>query len=503
MRSKRAIINATISLLYEAVVFICAMVLPRLILSSYGSAYNGITNSITQFLSCISLLSSGIGGVTVAALFKPLAEKDNAGMSAILKATENFLRKIAFIFCGFMVFFAIAYPLVINREFDWVFSSSLVIILGFSTAVQYFFGLTYKLLLIADQRQDIIAIFNIFSTLLSTVVSVVLINNGFGIHIVKIGSGLAFALNPVLMNLYAHRHYKIDKSVQPNNTAVAQRWDAFAHQVALFVHSNTDLMVLSILTNLKEVSVYSVHILVTNGMYTVIKSIISGFSSAFGNMMAKGEKELIESNFKIFELIVFSVATVFLITTGVMFVPFVALYTRGVTDVNYNRPLFALLLTVSTYFNCIRMPYQHVVEAAGHFKQTKKGAFIEAFLNISISIISVFKFGLIGVVFGTLVATTFRTIQYATYLSKHIIPRSIWLFIKHIICTFIIALIVFGLRGYIISTEINSYIMWAIQASIIVVITMVLTIVSDLVFFRPETIDLISKIKGSIHSFVR
>ena len=63
MRSKRALVNTLYGLLYEAVALACGMILPRLILGAFGSTYNGITNSITQFLSAISLLRAGIGGI--------------------------------------------------------------------------------------------------------------------------------------------------------------------------------------------------------------------------------------------------------------------------------------------------------------------------------------------------------------------------------------------------------------------------------------------------------
>ena len=77
MRSKKALKNTLTAILSELVAIVCSFILPRLILSSFGSTYNGITSSITQFLSCVVLLRAGIGGVTRAALYKPLAEKDN------------------------------------------------------------------------------------------------------------------------------------------------------------------------------------------------------------------------------------------------------------------------------------------------------------------------------------------------------------------------------------------------------------------------------------------
>ena len=51
MRGKKTIINTIMSLAEELVAVICAFILPRLILSNFGSAYNGLATSISQFLT--------------------------------------------------------------------------------------------------------------------------------------------------------------------------------------------------------------------------------------------------------------------------------------------------------------------------------------------------------------------------------------------------------------------------------------------------------------------
>lgn len=59
-RSKKAFRNTICQLLLEAITAACGLILPRLILSYFGSTYNGIIQSISQFISCIALLKSGI-----------------------------------------------------------------------------------------------------------------------------------------------------------------------------------------------------------------------------------------------------------------------------------------------------------------------------------------------------------------------------------------------------------------------------------------------------------
>ena len=498
MRTKKAIINTFAGLLYEAVALICGMILPRLILSAFGSSYNGITTSITQFLSVIALLRSGIGGVTRAALYKPLSEKDTVEISKILRATEIFMRRVALIFLGFLIIFSFIYPVFVNEEFDWFFSASLVLILGISTFTQYYFGFTYQMLLNADQRQCVTSFVHIITTVLNTIVAAVLIRFGAGIHAVKLGSAFCFALNPIIISSYTKRKYRLIHNVEPDNHAISQRWDAFAHQVANFVNTNTDVMVLTVFTNIREVSVYSVYYLVINGLSRLLRNTIPGVAAAFGDMIAKGQTELMRKNFKVFELVVYSLSTVLFVTCGLMLVPFVMIYTNGVYDVDYQRPLFAIIISVAAFFGCARIPYQHVVEAAGHYRQTKRGAFIEALLNISLSVISVFKLGLIGVSIGTLAATFFRTVQYATYLSKNIIIRSNWIFIKHIVMSFLITIATYYIYSMLPLPKITNYYQWTISAFICFVVVLVLQVVFSLVFYREDSKNLIKKLYGTL-----
>ncbi len=52
--------------------------------------------------------------------------------------------------------------------------------------------------------------------------------------------------------------------------------------------------------------------------------------------------------------------------------------TSTITDVNYIRPLFGYLICGSIFFTCIKLPYEQMVYAAGTFKETRNGAFVEA-----------------------------------------------------------------------------------------------------------------------------
>lgn len=496
MRTKKLILNTIFSLFEELVAIICSFILPKLILSHFGSEYNGLVTSITQFLSCAILFRAGIGGATKAALYKPLANNDKEEIDAVINATNNYMRKVGIILGIFILLFAIFYPSIIHTEFSWLFTFSLFVIIGISTFAESFFGITYLILLQADQKLYISSMFKIISYIVNVILASILILSGKSIHVVKLGSAVAFCIYPLALNIYVKKKYNINSDVKPNNAAIVQRWDAFWHQIAVFVNNNTDIMVLTVFTNMFEVSVYSVYQLIVGGLKRFITSFTQGIDAAFGNMLAKNETKELEKNLSVVEFIIYNLSTFIFTCAIILVLHFVKIYTHGVTDVDYLRPMFAYILLAAQFFAAIRMPYQHVIQAAGHFKQTKKYAIVEAILNIVISIILVIKFGLIGVSIGTFFAVVYKTIAFSNYMADNIVHRSKFiLFKKSIIsiCEFTVICCINHLINF--NMQIN-YLNWILNSVIVAFVSIIVISIGTYIFYKNEFNDLISKLKN-------
>ena len=58
-------------------------------------------------------------------------------------------------------------------------------------------------------------------------------------------------LQPVIFNWYIKKNYNIDKNVEPDKEALAQRWDGLGINIASFIRNNTDVVILTLFTDLK------------------------------------------------------------------------------------------------------------------------------------------------------------------------------------------------------------------------------------------------------------
>ena len=76
-----------------------------------------------------------------------------------------------------------------------------------------------------------------------------------------------------------------------------------------------------------------------------------------------------------------------------LIIPFVLNYTCGINDANYNQPTFEILLLISSLMHCLREPYVNLAYVANKFHDISKYAYLEAVINVFISVIAVKKYG--------------------------------------------------------------------------------------------------------------
>ena len=441
IKSNVTVLNVISSLLLQFITILSGFIIPRVILGTFGSDVNGLISSLNQFLNYISIFEGGLGGVVLANLYKPLYNKDKKNISSVVKTTHDFYHKLSLFFVGYTIVLAILYPLITHTQFSFMYIFSLTLILSVTLFIQYNFSLSYKLLLQADKKVYIVSFTQIILTIINVLLFVIVSKIYPNIHVLKLVSALVFLLQPVIFNHYVNKYFDIDKNAKANSKLLKERWNGFAINIAAFIHNNTDVTILTVFTNLKTVSIYSVYSLVTTGLKKLIQSASSAVSPTIGHAYAKGNIEELNKKFEIYEFTIF-LLTYFLFTVGgLLITPFVRLYTASIVDANYNQPIFGILIVLSELMYCIREPYVSLAYSANKFQSIKKHAYIEAGINIVLSLILVNKFGLIGIAIGTLTAMTYRTIYHVIYLRSNILNRKFKIFLKKFISFTIVSVI--------------------------------------------------------------
>ena len=498
MRGKKAIINIISSLLLQAITIVCGLIVPRLIIGTFGSETNGLITSITQFLAYITLLESGIGPVIKAVLYKPIAQKNKETIEKILKTSEKFFRRISYIFIIYVIILCIAFPIIMREQFDAVYTVSLVLIISIGTFAEYFFGMTYRLYLQAEQKTYVVSVIQMIGYVLNTILVIVLVKVGSNIQVVKLASAAVFILRPVLQNWYVKRKYNINLKGIKDDYKLDQKWDGLAQHIASVIHNNTDVAILTLLATAKDVSVYAVYNLVVNGIRQLIQSFSNGIDATFGDMIAKDETDHLQKSFKIYEFFFNTIITIAFTCTFILIIPFVKVYTHGITDYNYILPAFAFIIVSAEFMWAIRQPYNALIKGKGHFRETRVGAWIEVAINITLSLLLVKPLGMVGVAIGTVAAMTYRTIEYMYHASKYILKRKSFIaFVKMGIAILEIAFVIF--ITYLLP-QFNglTYMSWFIYAIKVAAITGVVVLLVNSIIYKKERKNAINIIKNKI-----
>lgn len=483
MRKKKLIFNTISVLINQITSVVCAFILPRLILKSYGSEVNGLVSSITQFLGIITFLDLGVGAVVQSSLYKPLADKDNDQVSRIISSADKFFKRLAFIILCYVVVLLFVYPLIVNQSFNVVYTDTLIAAMCISYFAQYFFGLKYQLLLIADQKGYVFYIINTLTIIANNIAGVLLIHYGYSIQFVKLATSLFLLVRPLILEVYVRKNYHIDRKIKYNSEPIKQKWNGVAQHIATVVLNSTDTIVLTLFSTLANVSIYNVYYLVINGFNNLIISLTSGFLSLIGNMISRNEKKLLDDFFDAFETLFHFGVTFAFGCIMVLIVPFVQVYTKEIVDINYNVPMFALLITLANMVYCYRLPYNTMIKAAGHYKETQSSAIIEMLINIIVSVFFVSKYGLIGVSVGTLSAMSYKMIYLVWYLKKNILNREVIHFIKHMIVNTVCILLMYCGSKLCTITEYNFW-SWILLAIKLGIINFIICLSCNLIFFK-------------------
>jgi O-antigen/teichoic acid export membrane protein len=312
------------------------------------------------------------------------------------------------------------------------------------------------------------------------------------IHLIKFLSAFAYIIQPVIMNRYVRKNFVIDKNVNADENILKNRWSGFGINIANIITTNTDVIVLTLFSNLVTVSIYTIYFSIVNSLKNLIMSIGYGYQSLTGQQIANHEKSKLNYFFDQYEFVIFNISGVAFSACIALIVPFIMIYTTGVKDANYQQPLFAFLICLALYILSIREPYIIMTYNAGLFRETQKYAYIEAILNIAISVILVNAFGLIGVAIGTAISAFYRYISTLLFLKNNVLERSVWISIRKLII-FMIPFFASLIFGYHLMHHEFTLIQWIIQAILFTCISLAFHVFIDLIFYRDQVKSLIKK----------
>ncbi|HEM4130167.1 TPA: polysaccharide biosynthesis C-terminal domain-containing protein [Streptococcus suis] len=360
-------------------------------------------------------------------------ENDEVLLSTIYYKSQAFFNRIGFALLFYIAGLCLFLPAHLSGQFTPGQIIGLILVLSLSHLLQFFLGITSQIILGSDQKAYIKEILQGTANILNLLLTLVLIQSGQTILMVKFASALIFILPPLFISFYVRRSYKISKTLRDRTYQIQQQWYGIGQHIAYTIQESTDIVILSMFATLSQVSVYAVYNTVFQGIKTFLNAATSGLRPFLGRALHMEEQKLLQRQFHKMEWLLHTSSTIFISSTFQLVTPFVVLYTKKITDANYNQPLFGYLMTLAILFYALRLPYRTLVFSKGDFKNTQFGTYFEAVLNLGLSLALVFEWQIVGVAIGTAVALFFSLIYYMWYSYSHILKTDLRLLNKQLL----------------------------------------------------------------------
>lgn len=402
-----------------------AILIPRLFIVNYGSEVNGLLSSIRQIYVYLALLEAGVGDASVIALYGPIGRKDHQATNEILAATHYYYRKIGMIYAACVVVLSFVYPLLLDTTIPYNVCCLVILLQGSGSVISYLFQGKYNMLLRVDNRNYVTTNLGTVTSVLTDICRIGLLLMGKSIVAIQ-ATYLVFNLIKMLyVSWYIKRNYPwIDLNVKPNFQAISQRSAVLVHQVSALVFSHTDVLVLTFVCGLKTVSIYSMYASIYGMVSNLITITGNSVQSVLGQTFHNDREKYIELQdaFETYYLaLVFGLFTI----ASIFILPFMKLYTAG-ADINYIDWKLPVLFSTYQLISYGRISSNNIISFAGKFKETQWRAWLETGINLVVSFVCVFQFGIYGVLIGTIAALLYRANDIIIFANKVVLNRSPW-----------------------------------------------------------------------------
>ncbi|MBC8532358.1 hypothetical protein [Gehongia tenuis] len=500
-RGKKSILNATAAMLLTLMNGLLGMVVTKLVIDVFGSDFNGLNSTASQLVNILLLLEGGFTIATNVAMFHPYYAGDYDRVNQILSATHKTFRKIGIIFLGAGVAVAAGYTLVVNSGLPAELIFTVMMMAIVPAAFNLFFATKYRILLQADQKEYIISLITLLTITLGHIINIILVLCSGKMWMIRAVTMVMAIINSILIGFYVKKHYRfLDFKAKPDFSAIQGTKDVMIQKITGVIYNTAPIVFISISADGGTLlaSVYAVY----NNVFVLLKGVMQGLIDAprlgLGEMMATKKREEVWPTFKLYQFIVFMALFILLTTAAVLIIPFVAVYTHGVSDTNYEKPIIALLLVCITFFEMIHIPSGHMINMSGNFRISKQIQIVATITLIFTMSAGVLIAGIYGILCSVLLTAIILAILEIGFIHCRFFTKKIKSLLG-LLLPFAITAVPLGILELKLLPKIDGYLSFFICAFILAVGNSIIAFVLGMLFNRQQTMEAFTKILRIVH----
>lgn len=389
-------------------------------------AYLGVSGLFANVLGILSFAELGFGTAINFGLYKPVAQKDTVKIKALMQFYKKVYLVIAFIVLSIGLIL-IPFLKFIIKDPGNVGSISDIqmyyIVFLINTVVTYFVSYKYSLAN-AEQRTYIQTNFEMLTTLVITIVqiiSIVILQNYMAYLVVGL---VVNVITKILINYYLNKRYPVMKERDAEKLDEMEMSRIKKDVKGLIFHRlgeisvyQTDNIIISAFISLETVGKISNYTMFIDGITKFTNATFNSVIASFGNLIALEDEKKQLNVFKEYSFIGFWVYGFCAIMLYILLSP-----TIGWIFGNHLLidELSVALICLDFYLRGHRICINNIKTAGGVFYQDRHVAFIQAGINLIVSIVLAGWIGLPGVYIGTVLQGLVANIIKPYYVYRDI-----------------------------------------------------------------------------------
>ena len=422
--------------------FACRIVFVRML----GSEYLGVRGLFTNILSVLSLAELGIGSAIIYALYKPIAEKDQDKITAIIQYYKKAYAVIGLVVAALGLAALPFLDQIIRTKPDIKESIYLIYLLYLLNSVLSYFFSYRASLLTASQRQYIVQGYNYVVTILQSILQILfllLTHEYLTYLIIQIRGSLSYN---IWISNKAARDYPFIKNKNTVPLSSDEKRSLFINIRALAINkvsgvlvNSTDNIAITYFNGLSSVGLASNYTILSSMVGSMIGLVFNALPGSVGNLNATSSEEeryrffniLYLMNFWLFGWGAIGIALVSTDLVKVLYGPEYELPFRIPFIIALNSFSIGMLQAVYTYKSTL-----------GLFRYGQFLLFFTGFINLALDVILGRKYGVFGIFLATLIARASTNLWYEPYaVYRYGLKRSPCIYWKrYVFCILILSL---------------------------------------------------------------
>lgn len=398
-----------INIVFYIIGIILSFISKSVFIKILGPDINGLNSLYNSLIGLLNVAELGVGAAVGYSLYKPLSKNNFKKIKDIMLLFKYYYEKIAKIILFLGLVLSIFLPLLIKGQINIKLAYIYYFIYLINCSISYLF--TYKqTLIIADQKQYKISYILNITKMLKIIVQCIFIYYTKSFLVWLFIEFLFNFIGMILANKKIDLEYnkklisyksKSIKSIKEENVGIGRNIrNVFFHKIGSFVIFQTDSIVISIFSTLKETGIYANYMMIINSLIGLLNTAIGSVMPGIGNLISQESREKSYSIFKVLFLFDNLMALFVSITTYKLINEFIIFW---VGKEYLFKEYIIVVLMINLYIQISRGSVDRFKDGFGIYWDVK-APIIESLVNLIFSVILVIKFGIVGVFLGTIIS---------------------------------------------------------------------------------------------------